>query len=439
MAVTTLKLAIHGGPKAVRQEPGDLFKWPIVTKEDENAVLDVLRRGAMSGNDVTLKFEAAYAKWMGAKYALGYCNGTAALHGAMWACGLREGDEMICPSLTYWASALPALSLGASVVFADIEPGSLCIDPKGIERLISPRTKAIVVVHLYGHPADMDPIMRIARKHRIKVIEDASHAHGALYKGRKVGSIGDVGCFSLMSGKALAVGEAGILVTDDRLIWERAMAFGFYERTGKSRWARMPGNALTDPELKKFAGLPWGGYKHRMNQTCSALGLGQLKHYPKRMAEIQKAMNYFWDRLAGCPGVRAHRPAKGTGSTMGGWYAPQGLYVAEELGGLPMDRFCEAVTAEGLDTGSLPNYPLHMHPLCREADIYGHGKPTIIAHARRDVRQKPGSLPVCEAARGRVFCIPSFKKFRKRQIDQYVAAIRKVAAGAASLMGETKA
>jgi dTDP-4-amino-4,6-dideoxygalactose transaminase len=117
---------------------------------------------------------------------------------------------------------------------------------------------------------------------------------------------------------------------------------------------------------------------------------------------------------------------------MGGWYAPAGLYVPRELGGLSIDKFCEAARAEGCPLNPVPNFPLHMHPLFRDADIYGHGKPTVIAHASRDVRQGPGSLPACEAARQRVFMIPWFKHFRKRAIDQYVAAVRKVAVEAAS-------
>ncbi|HET7558378.1 MAG TPA: aminotransferase class I/II-fold pyridoxal phosphate-dependent enzyme, partial [Limnochordia bacterium] len=204
---TKSTLALFGGPKAVRSEPGDLFTWPIITEEDEAAVLDVLRRGAMSGLDVTAKFESEYAAWQGSRYALGANNGTAALHAAMFACGVGRGDEVICPSLTYWASAAPALALGATLVFAEVDPETLCLDPGDLEHRITPRTKAIVVVHYTAYPADMDRIMAIARRRGVKVIEDVSHAHGALYKGRKVGTFGDVACASLMSGKALVAGE----------------------------------------------------------------------------------------------------------------------------------------------------------------------------------------------------------------------------------------
>ena len=249
-ALVNQPLAILGGPMAVQEDEPDLFGWPIVTAEDEQAVVAVLRAGSMSGRDITEKFEAEYAAYQGTKHALGHCNGTAALLAAMYACGVGRGDEIIVPSITYWASALPAFSLGATVVFADIDPDSLCIDPSDIERHISQRTKALVPVHYCGHPADMDPIMTVARRHGLKVIEDVSHAHGGLYKGRMVGTFGDVAALSMMAGKSFAIGEAGMLCTNDRQIYERAIAFAHYQRHG---------TALTLPELRRFAGLPLGG------------------------------------------------------------------------------------------------------------------------------------------------------------------------------------
>ena len=413
-------LAIRGGPKAVPEDPAheELFHWPIVTKEDEEAILAVIRAGGMSGTDVAEQFEAEFAEYQGTKFALSYPNGTMALEVAMWAAGLRRGDEMICPSITYWASALPVFSLGATVVFADIDPDTLCIDPGDIERHISPRTKVIMPVHYCGYPADMDAIMAIAGKHNLKVIEDVSHAQGGLYKGRMVGTFGEVSAMSMMAGKSLAIGEAGMLVTDDREIYERAISFANYARHGR---------ALTLPECKQFAGLPLGGLKGRLNQTCAAMGRVQLKHYPQRMAEIQCAMNRFWDLLEGTPGVRAHRPPKDSGSTMGGWYAARGLYVPEQLGGLPVAKFVEAVSAEGARTGSGMNAPLHLHPVFNEADIYGDGKPTRIAFSDRDLRQPAGSLPVAEAAGGRAFSIPWFQHDRPELVERFAAAFRKVA------------
>jgi len=434
MADAKNRLALSGGPKSVTLEPGDAFTWPIVTDEDEQAVLDVLRKRAMSGTGITKQFERAFADWLGAEFALGYPNGTESLRAAMWACGVGAGDEIICPGMTYWASAVPALSLGAAVHFADILPDTFCIDPDDIEHRIGPRTRAIVVVHQCGYPCEMDEITAIARKHGVKVIEDVSHAQGGLYKGRMVGTLGDVAAMSMMSGKSFAIGEAGMMVTGDRSIYERCIAYGHYERTGAySRWN--PTDAqVTDPELKQFAGVPMGGFKHRMNQMCSAMGLVQLKHYPDRIAEIQAALNRFWDLLEGVPGIHEHRPPKDSGSTMGGWYYARGLYRAEELDGLPCETFCEAVRAEGASMCSPGvNFPLHLHAVFHKADLFRMGQPTMISFGQRDVRQGPGSLPVAEAINEIACGIPWLKKDRPELIEQYAAAYRKVAENADQL------
>ncbi|MCC7495360.1 MAG: DegT/DnrJ/EryC1/StrS family aminotransferase [Fimbriimonadaceae bacterium] len=424
MAAATL--ALLGGPKAVTLPAGDLFTWPIITAEDEAAVLEVLRRGAMSGTDVTAEFEKEFGAWHQMPYCVGVSSGTAALQSAMWACGVRRGDEVIGPSLTYWASVLPAYSLGAAVVFAEVEPHSLCLDPRDLEHRITPRTKAIVVVHYCGYPADMDPIMAIARKHGVKVIEDVSHAHGGLYQSRLVGTLGDVSAMSCMSGKSFAIGEAGMILTRDLGIAERCQAWGLYERT----------TSLTDPELAHFAGLPWGGYKYRMHQLSAAVGRVQLRHYAERMERIQAAMNRFWDLLDGVPGVHAHRPAADSGGTMGGWYAAHGLYAPEELGGLSVAKFCEAVRAEGAPTYPGANRLLHSFPLFHEADIYGDGQPTAIATADRDLRQPLGSLPVSEALPTRCYGIPWFKWDRPAEVAEYALAFRKAAEHADRLLAE---
>ncbi|MBN1342273.1 MAG: DegT/DnrJ/EryC1/StrS family aminotransferase [Phycisphaerae bacterium] len=423
------KLALLGGTKIVSKDIGPACKWPTITQEDEQAVLDVLRAGTMSGIDITKEWEKEFAQYLGVDYCLGHCNGTAALLSAMFACGIGVGDEIIAPSMTYWATALPCFQLGATVVFADVEVDTLGIDPDDIERHISPRTKAIVPVHYAGYPADMDRIMAIAARHGLKVIEDVSHAHGSLYKGRMTGTIGHVGAMSCMSGKSLVASEAGMLATSDRFLWERAVAFGHYLRHGE---------AITDPSLVPFKGYPMGGVKHRVNQIASALGRTQLRRYPQRLAEIQRAMNRFWDLLEGCPGIRAHRPPKDSGSTMGGWYAAKGLYRAEELDGLGVDTFCEAVRAEGCPTYPGCNPPMHLHPVLNDCDIYGHGKPTRIANSDRDLRQPPGSLPVAEKIGKMCYSIPWFKQYDEEAIEQAAAAFRKVAENADQLLSEAR-
>jgi len=429
-----MKLAILGGKITIDNEPEALFHWPIVTDEDITAVTDVLKAGIMSGTGITKQFEKEFASWIGSEYALGFCNGTASILAAMWACGIGAGDEVIAPSMTYWASAAPALSLGATVNFCDIDRRTLCIDPIDVEHRIGPRTKAIVVVHYAGHPSPMDEIMAIARKHNLKVIEDTSHAQGSLYKGRKCGTIGDVGAMSMMAGKSFAIGEAGMLVTSNREIYERAVLFAHYERTGAASRFNATDNQLTDPELQHFAGIPIGAMKGRMNQTCSAMGRVQLKYYPQRIQEIQDSMNYFWSKLDGVPGIKPHRPDYWENSTMGGWYYSQGLYYAEQLGGLSSEKFSRAVNAEGVHQ-CFPggNSPLHIHPFFHDSDLFHLGKPTAVAFADRDVRQGEGALPVSESIHEITVAVPWFKHLDKKMIDQYAQAFRKVAEGADQL------
>ncbi|MCL2517738.1 MAG: DegT/DnrJ/EryC1/StrS family aminotransferase [Oscillospiraceae bacterium] len=412
------KLALLGGEKSVQGNiPADLFKWPIITEEDEAAVLEVLRRAGMSGTDVTEKFEKEFAEWNDTKYAIGAANGTMALQGAMYACKLGVGDELICPSKTYWASAIQAFNLGATVVFADIDPYSLCISPKDLERCIGPRTKAIMAVHYLGHPCDMDPILEIANKYGIKVIEDISHAQGGMYKGRKLGTIGYVGAMSLMSGKSFATGEMGMVVTNDKEAHDRALAYMHYDRNTSK-------NISTD-YLLPYLGMPLGGMKGRVNQTCAAMGRVQLKYYDERTTEIRKAMNYFWDLLEDVPGILPHRTNEAKGTTMGGWYAAHGIYKPEELEGLSVQKFCEAVSAEGFGTWPGGNYPLHKHAIFQTFDAMNTGKPTRVAFAERDVRELDKDLPVCEGIK--IYSIPWFKKYMPEYIEMHANAFKKVA------------
>jgi dTDP-4-amino-4,6-dideoxygalactose transaminase len=171
-----------------------------------------------------------------------------------------------------------------------------------------------------------------------------------------------------------------------------------------------------------------------MHQASAAYGRVQLRHYDRRCVEIRKAMNHFWDLLEGVPGIRAHRADEKIGSHMGGWFRPHGLYRPEELGGLSITRFCEAVKAEGVfNCHAGCNLPLHIHPVFNNADIYGHGRPTRIANSERDLRQPKGSLPVAENIGAHVFHVPWFKHFRPREIAQYAEAFKKASAQAEAL------
>lgn len=412
------KLALVGGKPVIENKPDEsLFKWPILTQEDEDAALDVIRNNKFSGTDITEKFQDEFAEWIGRKYAIAYCNGTASLTSAMFAIGLGKGDEIICPTKTYWGSVSQAINFGASAVFCNIND-NLSMDPDDLERCITKRTKAIMVVHYYSYPCDMDKIMAIAKKYNLMVIEDVSHAQGGLYKGKRLGTFGDVAAMSLMSGKSFAAGEMGILVTDNTKIYERAMAFGHYERNND-------GYIKESEELKPYFHIALGGIKGRANQVCAAIGRVQLKYYDERCKEIRKAMNYFWDLLEGIPGIKAIRVDESTGSNMGGWYQGHGRYYPEELHGLSVKKFCEAIRAEGYegcwDGG---NFCLHTHPFFKSFDLYNEGVPSRIVYNDRDVREDDDKCKPSES----IFCftVPWFKHFDKEWIEKYAAIFRKV-------------
>ena len=407
------KLALLGGnPIFKEQAPEELFRWPIITKEDEDAALDVIRNNKFSGTDITTKFQEEFAAYQGTQYALAFTNGTMSLTAAMFAIGLGKGDEIICTTKTYWATIVPAVAFGAKPVFCNIDD-MMSMDLDDMERCITPRTKAIMVVHYFGYPCDMDKIMAIAKKHNLYVIEDVSHAQGGLYKGKRLGSFGHVSAMSMMSGKAFAAGEMGMLVTNERKFYERAIAFGHYERNNA--------NFIKESEdLKPYMHIALGGQKGRVNQVCAAIGRVQLKYFDERCAEIRRAMTYFWDLLDGLPGIKGVRVDESTGSNMGGFYCPHGVYFPEELGGLSMHRFCEAVTAE---TGGLfiswegANFCLHTHNYFKSFDYFHTGEQEGAAFDAE--RLKPSEHKYC-------FSVPWFKHLDKAWIEKYAAAFRKV-------------
>lgn len=416
----TDKLALLGGPKSVCENvPDELFAWPYVNKEIEDAVLDVVRGNKMSATDITVEFEKEFAAWQQRRYGVAYCNGTLSLQAAMFAIGLGAGDEIIIPTKTYWASAISAMTLGAAIVFANVDPKTLCLDPDDLERCLSPRTKAIMVVHYGGYPADMDRICEFAKKHNIKVIEDVSHAQGGKYKGRMLGTFGEVAAMSLMSFKSFSCGELGILVTDDRTIYEKAIAYSHYERNRP--------DIITDTEeLKDFYHLPLGGMKGRVNQVSTAIGRVRLKDYDEKTEELRKAMNYFHDLMEGVKGFRGIRVDEKDGSNMGGWYAPNALYVPEELGGLSIDKYIEALYAEtGFQSYSGANICLHTHKMLQYYDGLHLGKPSRILYADRDVRELDKALEPSENIL--TVAIPWFKKFMPEYIEMYANGFKKIA------------
>ena len=423
------KLALYGGTPVLKENPEHLFHWPIVNDAMRKAQLDVLEAGNMSGNDITAKFEEQFAKWQHVKYALAHNTGTNSLLAAMYGVGLGPGDELICPSITYWASCTAALGLGATVVFCDICEKDLQIDPASFEAHITPRTKAVMVVHYMAHPADMDKIMAIARKHGIKVIEDVSHAQGGHYKGKMLGTFGDVAGMSLMSGKSFAIGEGGMMITNDREIYRRAVRFGHYERINQ---------VYSDEEIAGTNIIPFGGQKFRMHQISSAMGLEQLKKYDAEIAEIDKAMKYFWKGIRDVKGLRMIYPDD-PGSDKSGWYASRFGYDPEVFGGVSNTVFAKALAAEVQGQFCAQcNFPLHHSEVFYTVDIFGHGRPTAALNLPKGVDPKAltGKLPVADTINSRLLGEPWFKHFEPELIDRYVEAVHKVAENYRELLVE---
>lgn len=254
------------------QEQDVLLQWPRFNAEDEAAVLRILRDGNVSTHPVIGELENAFAAWSGRKYALAHCNGTAALLAAFFALGLEPGDEVLVPTATFWASALPMVWCGLVPVFCDSEPDTLAIDPEDARGRITPRTKAIVIVHLWGLPAKVDALRKLADRHGLAIIEDASHAHGAAVNDRKCGTFGDLSIFSLQGDKLVPAGEGGVLLTDNAELYERALCLGDITRIIKLPTA-----------ARRFAATSFG-VKTRIAPMSAALGLQMLHRLPETNA-----------------------------------------------------------------------------------------------------------------------------------------------------------
>ncbi|MGI8913050.1 MAG: DegT/DnrJ/EryC1/StrS family aminotransferase [Chloroflexota bacterium] len=289
------RLALEGGTKAVTLPFRD--RWQEVSDDEVAAVttlLEQVRAGTGGWYDVLDAFEREYAEFVGAKYALAHSNGTATLHAAIFAAGVKAGDEVIVPSYTWHASITPILHCGGTPVYCDIDRATFTADPADVERKVTSRTKAIVVTHVFGNPAKMDELMAIAERHGLTVVEDASHAHGGSYDGKSVGTLGNVGCFSLQASKAVSAAEGGIATTDDPDLLDRMVILGHYGRIQKKRAT----DTFTD--LHEI-GL---GVKYRANPLGIAMARAQLRRLPALNAKRRAWFAWLNDALADLPGFR---------------------------------------------------------------------------------------------------------------------------------------
>ena len=269
---------------------------PSITDKEVGYAAEAARHGWYSRySEWVEKFEAAFADYIGVKYAWATPCGTAALHLAMCALRLKEGDEIIVPDLSWVATADVVLYTGAKPVFVDVEPDAWTIDPEGLKKAITSKTKAIMPVHMYGHPAEMDSINEIAREHGLKVVEDACPSVGSLYRGQRTGALGDIGCFSFQGAKLLATGEGGMLVTDNEEYYERAKLLAEHGRD--------------DAEMTFWCSEI--GFQYTMANVVAAIGLAQLERVDELVAMKRRMFDWYHDRLADVQGIEMFKEREG--------------------------------------------------------------------------------------------------------------------------------
>ena len=259
--------------------------------EEILAVNDVLKSGWLTMGDITKQFESELARYLGCQFAFAVSSGTAALHLANLALGIGQGDEVVCPSLTFVAGTNTIINTCASPIFADIESTqNLCVSPEDIEKKITEKTKAVHVMHYAGYPCHMDSIIHMAKKNDIYVIEDAAHAIGSEYKGKKCGSIGDIGCFSFFSNKNLSIGEGGLVVTNNSVFADRIKLMRSHGMSVLTL-ERAKGHAFSYDVLSK-------GFNYRIDEMRCAIGLAQLKKLNHRNAKRKELVNYYIHKLS---------------------------------------------------------------------------------------------------------------------------------------------
>ncbi len=405
---TDTRPAHLGGRPAVTLDQTEANRWPIVTAADEAAVLEVLRDGDLSLHPVTRRLEDDYRARFGARHALAHCNGTAALFAAFFALDLRPGDEVLVPSATHWASVVPMLWLGLVPVFCESEPERLGLDPDDAERRVGPRTRALVVVHLWGLPARMTALLALARRHNLKVIEDASHAPGAVWCGRACGTLGDLSVFSLQSGKLAPAGEGGILLTQDDAYHERAVCLGDVMRI-----LELPTPA------RRFAGTSFG-MKTRMAPLSAAVARTQLVALPERNARRNDNLRYLSERLERL-GFHTFLPPGHVERV----YFEYLVRPRPETWTLSSEQIVTALRAEGCDA-ALPRYPLlHQQPFFTEGQFARVGRLEGCGDVTPPV-YRPDALPRTDAFNGSLVRLPSFPSASRELLDQYAEACAKV-------------
>lgn len=325
---------------------------PSITQLERELVLRAVESGWVSSlGEFITSFEEDFATFCGTRFAVSVANGTVALQLALTAAGIGRGDEVIVPDLSFIATANAVLHAGATPVFADIDPENLCLDPNDVLRRLTPRTKAVIPVDLYGHPADLPAICEIADRHGLVVIEDAAESHGAAIGPRKTGAFGRCGCFSFYGNKVMTTGEGGMITTNNA---------AFYER------CRLLRDHAMSPEKRYWHLEP--GFNFRMTNLQAALGCAQLRRLPEMLAKREQIHRWYCDALAEVQGIRLNRRSA--------WASPVYWMVCVEIDGFgeqERQELIDRLRERGVD--SRPYfYPMSDMPYFTRAD-------TPVAHA----------------------------------------------------------
>ncbi|WP_266365819.1 DegT/DnrJ/EryC1/StrS family aminotransferase [Tellurirhabdus rosea] len=355
----TDRLAIEGGDKAVTKQ----FPWPIYDEREVEAVADIIRNGKWGNPDCLGEveaFEQAFAAYCGTRYAVSCVNGSVSLRLALIACGVRPGDEVIVPPYTFIATASTVIEANCVPVFADIEPDTYNLDPEAVERAITPRTRAIIPVHFAGQACRMDAILDLARRYNLRVIEDAAHGHGAEYRGRKLGAIGDAGSFSFQSSKNLTGGEGGMVVTNDPDLYRLMHSLRNVGRLEGGQW------------YDHFN----PGCNYRLTPMQAVLLSEQLKRLDEQTHRRNENGLYLNELLAGIEGITPL--TRGHGETVHCYHLYIFRYDASAFGGLSKTRFVELLAAEGVPCFRGYPHPLYRQPLFQNRNWMCYAIPEMV-------------------------------------------------------------
>ena len=369
-----------------------------IGEDDIQAVVDVLRSDWLTTGPKVAEFEEAFAAWVGSKYAVSFTSGTAALHGAAFAAGLKEGDEAITSPMTFAATANCVLYQGATPVFAEVSTDTLNLDPAKVAERITPRTRAILAVDYAGHPAEIAAILELAERHGLVVIEDACHALGAEYRKRRTGSVADMTVFSFHPVKHLTTGEGGMVTTDRAEFAETLRRFRNHGISSDARQRQSAGQWHYEMVLL--------GFNYRLTDLACALGLSQLHKLDANLARRREIAARYADAFSGLPEVM---PPVVRPDVNPAWH----LYpIRLALEKLTADRaqVFRALRAENIGV-NVHYIPVHIHPYYR--DRFGYAG---------------GEFPVAEDAYERLISLPMFHGMNDRDVEDVIQAVSKVIA-----------